>query len=90
MYGSLATSLIDNLDKYLPSPLCIFSATSEKTSSDDNKKGFINLNALIVERVSTFQGGAVVFLEDVQANRALGHTWLLMERIYIFVYESDL
>ena len=31
-----------------------------------------------MERVSTFQGGAVVFLEDVQANRALGHTWLLI------------
>ena len=31
-----------------------------------------------MERVSTFQGGAVVFIEHVQANRALGHTWLLI------------
>ena len=32
VYGSLATSLIYNLDNYLPSPLCIFSSTSEKLS----------------------------------------------------------
>ena len=61
-----------------PEPSLHFSNHLWEIKFKRQHKGFINLDALIVERVSTFQGGAVVFLEDVQANRALGHTWLLI------------